>query len=432
MKRCALIISDDPEFRDWAGCHITTKWPKMMIEKVRLANAAMYLDRSPIERYRLILVRLSFASYAEIVTCIFLMRILNLENHPDIIVAVDDPGRLKSTRATRLGEAACVLTRDLTSTNMQAILRTFAESEQGSAGHVAGGAPQIPGHTILEPLAGTYSATVYRAFSHKQGSEVALKICEVDRRENDFFHRASLREEYETLHKLGGEHVARAFEYGEIEDVCYLSLEFFSHGTITQYVSANLRGVNRFECLLNVARGLRRIHEAGFLHLDLKPNNVMIRDNGKPALIDFGISRRTIAARYQDRRTYSLGSPYFMSPEQIRGETLDERSDIYSFGALWFRVFTGQPPFTCRNFGEILAAHENAGVPNMGELFRHYQPIISGTLAPRAEDRFENAQALIEAIESCSDMASRTGRFSIGNRTPDSEELRPAAHGSGA
>jgi serine/threonine-protein kinase PpkA len=154
-------------------------------------------------------------------------------------------------------------------------------------------------------------------------------------------HQLTLRKEYETLRKLGGEYVAHAYDYGEEGDLAYMALEYFPRGTIGNLFAVAGRNASRVAYLRRVAESLRAIHEAGFLHLDLKPNNVMIRADGSPALIDFGISKRIVVARYQNGVSYSLGSPYFMSPEQMRGESLDERSDIYSFGALWFRIFTG-------------------------------------------------------------------------------------------
>ena len=201
------------------------------------------------------------------------------------------------------------------------------------------------------------------------------------------------------MRKLGGRYVAEAYDYGEIDETAYLALEYFPKGSITTYTAQNARNVNRLELMLQVARGLRRIHDAGYLHLDVKPNNVLIREDGSPAFIDFGISKRAVAARHAEERTFSLGSPYFMSPEQTRKEPLDVRSDIYSFGALWFRVFTGFAPFIASTFHELRMARSKK-VPSMGAALEHYQPILNKMLAVDREDRFASADELIESIES--------------------------------
>jgi len=399
MKRCVLIISDCSDFRDWVGNHVTTRWPNIMIEYSRLANAPMYLDRAPLERYRLIIVRLSFQSYISVATCIFLMRVLNLETHPEIVFIAESADELKSVRSTKLGAARCLLASELTSPMMQSVLASIASNDEAGAVNPGDGAPNIPGYKIRHPIAGTYTATVYRAFSEALGTDVALKICEIKSLENGLYHQLSLRQEYEILRKLGGEFVANAYDYGEIGGVGYMAMEYFPRGTVKQVIAESDRSVSRLQYMLGVATALRKIHNAGFLHLDLKPNNVLIREDGTPALIDFGISKRIVAARYQDIPVYSMGSPYFMSPEQARGEPLDERSDIYSFGALWYRVFTGRAPFGGKTLDQILEARSDGTAPSMGDALRHYQPIVDGTLKMSPDDRFENAQVLVEKIE---------------------------------
>jgi serine/threonine-protein kinase PpkA len=175
--------------------------------------------------------------------------------------------------------------------------------------------------------------------------------------------------------------------------------------------------------MLGVARALREIHNAGFLHLDIKPNNVLIRENGTPVLIDFGISERIVAARYLDGQNFVMASPYFMSPEQARGEPLDERSDIFSFGALWYRVFTGRTHFQDRTFIDIQTEQKDGAIPKLGPALQHYQPIIDGTLASSPGDRFPNADVLIEKIESYAGFATgvhKIGRQFLGYRSGDS------------
>lgn len=409
MKRCALIISDDVKFREWLGCIITTRWPKMLLEYSRLANAPMYLDRAALERYRLIVVRLGFNTFPELTTCIFLMRILNLESHPEIVLISDDETALRRARSTRLGAAHCLLTKQVTAAKFQGVLDEIAARDGIATGTPMDGGPSIPGYVIQYPLAATYSTTVYRAFSTRLRKDVALKVCEATPSRRGDFHQLTLRQEYEVLRKLGGEYVAHAYDYGEAGGLCYLALEYFPRGSLSQFVRENGRKISRVDYMLRVAEALRRIHDAGFLHLDLKPNNVLIRQDGSPALIDFGISKRILVARYQDGQVFSMGSPYFMSPEQARGEALDERSDIYSFGALWFRIFTGRTPFVGRTFQELCEARDSEA-PSMGEALRHYQPIVDRTLAADRNARFASAQELIDNIEHYASSATGINR----------------------
>lgn len=399
MKRCALIITDDLNLREWLGHHVTMQWPKMMLEYSRVVNAPMYLDRMQVTRYQLIIVQLDFKKAAELTIGIFLMRILKLDVHPEIVIVSNDLNAMRSAQSTALGAATFLAASEVSSSSILERFGGIAQRQLERSEKARDGAPDIPGYTICEPLVGTYNATIYRAYDDRAGRDVALKICELVTNNKGFEHHLMLRQEYETLRKLGGEYVAQAYEYGEKDNYAYMALEYFPRGTIKDVFAVSGRRASRVSHLRRVAESLRAIHEAGFLHLDLKPNNVMIRADGAPVLIDFGISKRIVAARYQEGASYSMGSPYFMSPEQMRGESLDVRSDIYSFGALWFRIFTGDVPYPGRSFEEIRLASNDLAAPRMGEALEHYQPIVDKTLAGNRDLRFSTAQELIDSID---------------------------------
>ncbi len=409
MKRSALIISDNLEFREWLGCHVTTRWPKIVLEYSKLSNAPLYLDRAKLERYKLIVVKQDFQSFADLTTCIYLMRILNLESRPEIVLIADHAEQLRTAQTTRLGETHCFLTGELTSEKLQNVLESIVHREIERGEHFEDGAPRIPGYTILQPISGTYSATVYKAFSHALGKEVALKICELGPSKKSFYHRLTLREEFEIYRAVGPEYVAGAYDYGEIHNLSYVALEYLPNGSIGELFASSGRNLSRVDYMLRVAEALRQIHFAGYLHLDIKPSNIMIRGDGTPVFIDFGISKPLNLARTPEGSAFSMGSPHYMSPEQIRGEPLDERSDIYSFGALWYRIFTGRTPFRGRTIEDIKAARDYGAPPSMGFALRHYQPIVDSTVVNELDARFESTQDLINNIKCYS--AGATGAF---------------------
>lgn len=406
MKRCALIISDRRQFARWLACHVTTVWPKMLVEHAQVAGAPLALDRIELSRYQLIIANLSFDSVASLDTCIFLMRILELEDHPEIVVIGEDEARLKSARSTNLGKATCMTVGELSRFGVRELLSRIRERTDLPESTVADGAPDIPGYRIMEPIAGTYSATVYRAYSERRGEQVALKVCDLYTQHAAANYQLSLRQEFDAMRKLASPFVARAYEYGELMGVSYMALEYFPRGNIGDLFATEGRNKSRIDYMLSVAKALRSVHSGGFLHLDLKPNNVMIRNDRTVALIDFGIARRIVAARHQQGISHSLGSPYFMSPEQRRGQPLDERSDIYSYGALFYRVFTGHVPFRRRKIEDLQTAQEQGPVPELGPALKAYQPIIDKTLARDPAKRFSTVDELIESIEYHANLAT--------------------------
>jgi len=150
--------------------------------------------------------------------------------------------------------------------------------------------------------------------------------------------------------------------------------------------------------LENIASALRVVHHAGILHRDLKPPNVMLREEDDVALIDFGLARNLEGGLQSTRTGVLRGSPYYMSPEQALGETLDPRTDLYSLGVIFYEMLTGKKPFSGSSAIEILQGHVNAPVPRLPERHAHHQTLLDRLLAKSRDERFESAEALIEAL----------------------------------
>lgn len=126
-----------------------------------------------------------------------------------------------------------------------------------------------------------------------------------------------------------------------------------------------LEPIERVRLLFDVARGLAYAHESGVVHRDVKPENVMLSDDGDVRVSDFGLSQ---LVRQESRLTANsqlLGTPYYMSPEQVRGEAVDPRSDIYSFGIMAYEVLVGSVPFEASSFFELAEKHLHLAIPSL-------------------------------------------------------------------
>jgi len=140
------------------------------------------------------------------------------------------------------------------------------------------------------------------------------------------------------------------------------------------------------------------------VHRDLKPGNVMLRDDGSVALIDFGIShglRREdeLAAAADSSPTSISGTPYYMSPEQARGEQTDERTDLYALGVILYQMLTGEKLYVGDTTQAILDQHSHAPLPRLAPHLSANQPLLDRLLAKDVSSRLANARELIEAIE---------------------------------
>ena len=118
------------------------------------------------------------------------------------------------------------------------------------------------------------------------------------------------------------------------------------------------------------------MHAAGLLHRDLKPPNVMLREDDEVALIDFGLARNLEGGLQSTRTGVLRGSPYYMSPEQALGEELDPRTDLYSLGVIYYEMLMGRKPFTGTSAMEVLQEHVNAPVPQLPQSLSHHQPLL--------------------------------------------------------
>jgi DNA-binding NarL/FixJ family response regulator len=256
-------------------------------------------------------------------------------------------------------------------------------------------AEAIPGYTLRLKIGESEKAVVYLASSAHRGHNVALKVCKTLR--DEAAGRQFLEREYTAVMAVTSPLVVEIYDYGVHAGFEYLAMEYLPRGDLKARIQ---RGVSEREALYFVAQiaaALQVVHEAGLVHRDLKPPNVMLRENDAVALIDFGLARSLDGNTVSTQTGVLLGSPYYMSPEQALGEQLDARSDFYSLGVICYEMLTGLKPYTGATAMEVLQQHVNGPLPTLPAELARYQPLLTGLLAKSRAERLGSAQEIIAA-----------------------------------
>lgn len=211
-------------------------------------------------------------------------------------------------------------------------------------------------YEILEVLGRGGTGSVYRAVDLELDEEIALKVLTVEAFLEGTQAVQTLKQEIRVARKITHPNVVRTHDLGEADGVRFLTMEFVPGTTLREVIDR--RGALSLAPGLQIGkqllRGLGAVHDAGILHRDVKPQNVMVLPSGVVKLMDFGIARSTDFSGKPEGDGLTVGTPSYMSPEQARGLPLDVRSDIYSVGIVLFEMFVGSRPFDAPNMYDTI------------------------------------------------------------------------------
>ncbi len=261
---------------------------------------------------------------------------------------------------------------------------------------------RISGYQIKGVLGRGGMATVYLAVQESLGREVALKILDPNHAQGEQFSERFLREARIVSH-LMHPNIVTVFDVGIHEGYHYLSMEYIDGQDLKQ-AHATLSKKELLRIIKDIARALDFAAKKGYVHRDVKPENIMLHEgDGRVVLMDFGIARSYQTTHGLTRAGSALGTPYYMSPEQNKGLSADHRSDIYSLGVVFFHMLAGYVPYDADSAVAIGIKHITAAIPVLSDELQIFQPIINTCLAKEADDRYQTAAELIEALDQLSD-----------------------------
>jgi len=277
--------------------------------------------------------------------------------------------------------------------------------------------PQPTGRTGLAPNAtlGRYQITeelgrgqmgvVYRGRDPKIDRDVAIKTIQLDAVAHGLDHRTLLQRftlEAQTAGRLSHSNIATIYDVGEENGITFFAMEYVEGRTLEENLRDN--PVPRFDETLDIlgqiAAGLDTAHAENVIHRDIKPANILIRADGQVKITDFGIARFSTTELTQTGTT--LGTPSYMSPEQLSGEELDGRTDLYALGVIAFRMLTGEKPFRSDEVASLICKIVSGDLPDPLKinplLPQECRKILGKALAKNRNKRFASGKELVAAL----------------------------------
>jgi len=206
-------------------------------------------------------------------------------------------------------------------------------------------------------------------------------------------------QEYEMIAAIDHPNVVDIFDLGVADDHAYIAMEYLSEGSLAMRLNAPLDPHVAVDYTRQIAAALAEIHAAGILHRDLKPSNIMFRDPGSIALIDFGLAKQMELELALTGNGQIFGTPYYMSPEQGHGQSLDSRSDIYSLGCLFYEMLTGKRPFVAGSAMGIIYQHAHAERPSLSDELCVFSRVLGKMFAPAPGARYASADQLLADLD---------------------------------
>ncbi len=267
--------------------------------------------------------------------------------------------------------------------------------------------PDLTGRTlgdfqVLRKIGQGGMGQVYLARQLSLKREVALKLLRNDLASNPTALKR-FQGEAEAVARISHPNIVQVYAIGEHEGLRYMALEYVEGRNLRDFLTR--KGAPDLPVALaimrQVAAALQRASELGIVHRDIKPENILLTKKVEVKVTDFGLSRLTGGDQLPLNLTQSgvtLGTPLYMSPEQVRGQAIDHRSDIYSFGVTCYHILAGLPPFTGANAIDVAMKHVNEQPEPLGEIRTDLPAdlcaMVHKMMAKKPEDRYQTAKEI--------------------------------------
>jgi len=399
-----LVVGGDAKRLQWLTHHVTSHWPNAQVTTSPAADpgslAQFVQDRNP----DAVVLQIDFSNEAlASAGMTHLTQMLRAQPSVHCIILAEHGSELSAVRALKCGAKDYIplarITRDLL---LKAITeacsrpRSSAGAEDALITPPAEAPPiRLPGYSIVKEIATSNFSSVYLARSERLRRNVVLKVMSRGTTAREKEDAERFQREYEIISSIQHRAIAEIYDFGALPQHQYLALEYIPCGDLRDRLRNPMSIEESRYYLRSIAEALRVIHVFGILHRDLKPGNVMLREDNSPVLIDFGLARRSMDDGSTTSAGQVLGSPYYISPEQSQGLRADPRTDLYSLGVMFYEMLTGQRPYSGKTAMEIMAQHVSAAVPRLPANVALQQALVDRLMSKVLSQRYASADELL-------------------------------------
>ncbi|MGI9305068.1 MAG: serine/threonine-protein kinase [Gammaproteobacteria bacterium] len=291
---------------------------------------------------------------------------------------------------------------------------------------------EIPGYRIESLVGKGGMARVYLAVQESLERKVALKIMSSSLAADPKSRERFFKEGRSLAQVSNHPDIVTIYDIGQHKKRYFMAMEFIEGLNLKQRMRKEAKLNQPLAVIRQVASALGYAHTRGFIHRDVKPANILFRENGGAVLTDFGIAKSLNSNTQLTQAGFAVGTPEYMSPEQVLGQSLDARSDLYSLGIVLYEMLSRKKAFAGEDAISTALAHINSPVPKLPGEQTTYQPLIERLLAKKADERFESANELIDYIDDVFGAARGSTTRPVKRRAPGKRKKKTATTTTGA
>ncbi len=397
-----MIIDGQAEFRSLLRHHVTTHWPDAIISAYDPITAGQLPDEFSGAGNDIVLLGDELGKQGGLQT---LQQFLRTPGFPPVVYFSGGDEKEEKPEGEKLGVDGFFARKKISHAALIVLLsrilvaqRPIASTDLLFVGDPAAGLrPLIKGYRFIKKLAVSEHAAVYLAEKESAGINIILKVLrQVPDLSDGIGTFDRFLQEYELIADLEHPSIVKIYDLGVSDNHAHIVMEYLSGGDLKRKIREGISEQDAVNYIQQIASALAEVHKVDILHRDLKPGNIMLRDDGSIALIDFGLAKHMRSPLKMTDQGEIFGTPYYMSPEQGHADEVDARSDIYGLGVIFYEMLTGKKPFRAGNAMGIIYKHGNSPIPLLPRQLAQYQALLNLLLAKKPQDRLQTADELPE------------------------------------